>query len=92
MPWVVLLVFNFLISVITSSVDFLQKLNISPVAIFLLVSILGCFLYLKIAFRTRYEILSSGGSVQLKSVLLLFELLLNNSSLKLLIASNIFFI
>ena len=68
MPCVVFLVFNFLISAITSSVDTSKKLNISRVVIILIASILKCFLYLKIVFGTGCEILSACGSVKLKSV------------------------
>ena len=64
--WVAFLVFNLLISVITSSIDTCRKLNFSPVVMFLIAYILGCFLYFKITFRGGCEI-STRGSVPLYS-------------------------
>ena len=56
--WEDFLVFNFLISFTTSSNDTFKNTNCHFVLTFLVASILGWFLYLKIPFKTGCEILS----------------------------------
>ena len=74
---VAFLVFNSLISVITSSIDTFKNLNFLPVVMFLIASILGCFLYSKIVFRYDCELLSAHGSVSLYSRIFKFVIALN---------------
>ena len=69
----VLLVFNFLISLITFSIDTFKKMNFSPIITFLIEPMLGCFLYL---------ILSARGSVPLHSGIIKFLIALKNKLFK----------